>query len=69
MTAYRIERGTAAQAPRLREIERAAGDRFREIGMGDVADGDVTPAAILEAPRTAANSTSPSTSAESWPAS
>jgi GNAT superfamily N-acetyltransferase len=49
MTAYRIERGTAAQASRLREIERAAGDRFRDIGMGDVADGDVTPAAILEA--------------------
>ena len=46
---YRIERGTAAQAGRLREIEVAAGTLFRSIGMEDVAEGDATPAAILEA--------------------
>lgn len=48
MTPYRIERGLATHAARLREIERAAGERFRAIGMDDIADGDVTPAAILE---------------------
>ena len=46
--AYTIERGQAVDAARLREIERASGSRFREIGMADVADGDPTPAAILE---------------------
>ncbi len=49
MKSYVIERGVAAQAARLREIERAAGARFRTIGMDDIADGDVTPALILEA--------------------
>jgi ribosomal protein S18 acetylase RimI-like enzyme len=49
MKTYVIERGVAAQAARLREIERAAGALFRAIGMGDIADGDVTPASILEA--------------------
>jgi ribosomal protein S18 acetylase RimI-like enzyme len=49
MKAYVIERGVAAQVARLREIERAAGARFRAIGMEDIADGDVTPASILEA--------------------
>jgi GNAT superfamily N-acetyltransferase len=49
MSAYRIDRGLVAHAMRLREIERAGGARFRDIGMGDVADGDVTPATILEA--------------------
>ena len=49
MKPYAIERGVAAHAARLREIERAAGARFRTIGMGDIADGDVTPALILEA--------------------
>jgi ribosomal protein S18 acetylase RimI-like enzyme len=49
MKVYVIERGVAPQAARLREIERAAGARFRTIGMEDIADGDVTPASILEA--------------------
>jgi len=49
MKTYAIERGVAAHAARLREIERAAGARFRAIGMTDIADGDVTPASILEA--------------------
>lgn len=48
MTAYRIEPGRASDAARLREIERAAGDRFRAIGMEEIAEGDVTPASILE---------------------
>ena len=45
---YTIELGSAADATRLRQIERAAGVRFREIGMGDIADGDPTPVDILE---------------------
>lgn len=49
MKSYVIERGLAAHVARLREIERAAGARFRTIGMDDIADGDVTPALILEA--------------------
>lgn len=49
MKAYVIKRGVAAHVARLREIERAAGARFRAIGMQDIADGDVTPALILEA--------------------
>ncbi|NOT40274.1 MAG: GNAT family N-acetyltransferase [Alphaproteobacteria bacterium] len=48
IVAYTIELGSPAEAGRLRRIERAAGARFREIGMGDIADGDVTPEAILE---------------------
>lgn len=49
MKAYVIERGLAAHVARLREIERAAGARFKAIGMQNIADGDVTPALILEA--------------------
>lgn len=48
MTGYRIERGAEGHVPRLREIERVAGARFRTIGMDDIADGDPTPADILE---------------------
>jgi GNAT superfamily N-acetyltransferase len=48
MTPYRIERGAAAQAHRLRAIERAAGARFRAVGMDDVAEGEPTPVSILE---------------------
>lgn len=48
MKAYVIERGVASHAARLREIERAAGARFRTIGMDDIADGDVTPVSIFE---------------------
>jgi uncharacterized protein YuzE len=49
MKAYVIERGVASQVPRLREIERAAGARFRTVGMDSIADAEVTPASILEA--------------------
>jgi GNAT superfamily N-acetyltransferase len=45
---YRIERGTASQAGQLQAIERAAGARFRDVGMADIADGDPTPAEILQ---------------------
>ena len=45
---YTIELGSPAQAGRLREIERVAGARFREIGMGEIAGGEPTPAFILE---------------------
>jgi ribosomal protein S18 acetylase RimI-like enzyme len=48
VTVYRIERGAPTQAPRLQQIELAAGTRFRDIGMADVAEGEPTPNAILE---------------------
>lgn len=48
MTGYRIERGAESHVARLREIERAAGARFRTIGMDDIAEGEPTPADILE---------------------
>ena len=46
---YTIEYGRPAHAGRLREIERAAGVRFRDIGMGAIADNEPTPVSILEA--------------------
>jgi GNAT superfamily N-acetyltransferase len=46
--AYTIERGAPSDAARLREVERAAGARFREIGMAEVADNEPTPVSILE---------------------
>lgn len=45
---YAIDFGCPAEAERLREIERAAGARFRDVGMADIADGDVTPASIFQ---------------------
>jgi ribosomal protein S18 acetylase RimI-like enzyme len=45
---YTIELGSPAQAGRLREIERAAGARFRDIGMQEITEGEPTPATILE---------------------
>lgn len=48
IVAYRVELGSAADAARLRQIERIAGARFREIGMADIADGEPTPLEILE---------------------
>ena len=47
-SAYSIERGVPSHAERLREIERAAGAMFRDVGMGDVADHDPTDASYLE---------------------
>lgn len=46
--AYTIEHGSPADAGRLREIERVAGARFRDIGMADIASGEPTPEPILE---------------------
>lgn len=48
MIAYRIERGTPGLSSELRAVERAAGARFRDVGMDDIADSDPTPATILE---------------------
>jgi GNAT superfamily N-acetyltransferase len=48
IVAYTIEPGCPTHAGRLREIERAAGIRFREIGMSSIADGEPTPQSILE---------------------
>lgn len=47
MSAYRIERGAAVHVAPLPGIEVAAGSRFREVGMGEIADGGTTPLAIL----------------------
>jgi GNAT superfamily N-acetyltransferase len=48
VTLYSIERGLAEHAPALQAVERAAGARFRSIGMADVAAGDPTPQFMLE---------------------
>lgn len=48
MTPYSIERGTPGLSGAVRAVERAAGVRFRDIGMGDIADSDPTPAGIIE---------------------
>lgn len=45
---YRVERGTAAHIAPLPELERAAGARFRAVGMADIAEGGTTPLSILE---------------------
>ena len=46
--AYRIERGRASQAAQLQQIELAAGARFRDVGMADIADHDPTSTAVFE---------------------
>jgi N-acetylglutamate synthase-like GNAT family acetyltransferase len=48
IVAYTIEHGSPADAGRLREVERAAGARFRDIAMADIAEGEPTPESILE---------------------
>ena len=48
MVQYIVERARAAHAQELRAIERAAGARFKSIGMPEVAKGEPTPATILE---------------------
>lgn len=53
VTVYRIARGTPSPAPRLRQIEIAAGARFRAVGMGEIAEGEPTPQTILEERATA----------------
>lgn len=47
VTLYSIERGLAAHAPALQAVERAAGARFRGVGMADIAAADPTPLSIL----------------------
>lgn len=53
--AYRIAPGQASQAAHLQAVELAAGARFRDIGMSDVADHEPTPANVF-AERAAAGS-------------
>lgn len=48
VTRYAIEHGNAAHAPALRQVERAAGARFRDFGMADIADADPTALSILQ---------------------
>ena len=45
---YKIERGTRAQSAQLQRIELAAGARFRDVGMSDIADHEPTDASVLE---------------------
>lgn len=44
---YRIRSATPAEIETLREIERAAGECFRGIGMPEVADDEPLPAQVL----------------------
>jgi GNAT superfamily N-acetyltransferase len=48
MMAYRVVRGERTHARALGAVEKAAGARFRDIGMADIADAETTPATILE---------------------
>lgn len=48
-----IRPATAADAPALRAIERAAGEPFRAIGLDVVADDELPPVAVLAAYATA----------------
>jgi GNAT superfamily N-acetyltransferase len=48
VTLYSIERGLAEHVPALQDVERAAGARFRSVGMVDIAAADPTPQFILE---------------------
>ena len=45
---YTIEYGSAAEVGRLQDIERAAGARFRAIGMAEIAEHEPTAAEELE---------------------
>ncbi|MFB7514787.1 GNAT family N-acetyltransferase [Streptomyces sp. NPDC056144] len=47
----RIRAAAPAELPLLQDIERAAGEPFRSLGMGDVADDDPLPLDVLEAYR------------------
>lgn len=48
VTGYTIELGRLSHLREIPELERAAGERFKAIGMKDVADGEATPLSILE---------------------
>lgn len=47
-SSYAIEQGRLSHLRHIPPIERAAGARFKQIGMDNVADGEVTPLSILE---------------------
>lgn len=47
-SAYTIERGHLSHLRQIPPLEREAGARFKQIGMDDVAAGEVTPLSILE---------------------
>ncbi|AZK97324.1 MULTISPECIES: GNAT family N-acetyltransferase [Streptomyces] len=49
----RIRRAEAADLPRLQDIERAAGEPFRELGMVEIADDEPPATAVLERYRAA----------------
>jgi GNAT superfamily N-acetyltransferase len=44
-----IRGASAGDGPALREIERTAGARFRDVGMDSIADADPTPVETLDA--------------------
>ena len=48
LTRYTIERGRTGHVEFLQAIELAAGARFRDVGMPEIAGGDPTPISILE---------------------
>lgn len=48
MTDYRVVRGERAHVRSLRSLEKAAGARFRDIGMAEIADAEPTPETIFE---------------------
>jgi hypothetical protein len=44
-----IRPAVRADAPLMRQVESAAGQRFREVGLGAIADDEPPPAAVFEA--------------------
>ena len=48
LNSYTVERGRKSHVEFLQAVERAAGARFRDVGMADVAAGAPTPISILE---------------------
>ncbi|MFF8960194.1 GNAT family N-acetyltransferase [Streptomyces sp. NPDC014894] len=44
----RVRRATAADLPLLQDIERAAGEAFRALGMAEIADDEPPPLTVLE---------------------
>ncbi|MFI8826130.1 GNAT family N-acetyltransferase [Streptomyces sp. NPDC053431] len=49
----RIRVAAAAELPLLQDIERAAGEAFRPLGMGEIADDEPLPLEVLEGYRSA----------------
>ena len=52
MGGMRIRPASSGDLPILRSIERAAGQRFREYGLDDVADSEPVPVEVLQHPTT-----------------